>query len=273
MRKFSKILFLSAILCSGVLPVQADDLGIQGRRGGDMDNSVSINPIFVNKPQVILFKIHDIKPVTDTEGNVTACEYTATFYNRTPVNIRQAKIQLGWSDHISELYPIGGEFTAEKNLTTEQNSEPEEVKEPEVQKQIALNENLGTFQSTLNIPALASLKQISIQGVVKTDKCFALFDNIKFNVPMCNILTQEAPVETRRGRLDADKDLLNCAALFAYVNSKHPEYYSEFRKISYEEQVQQERTQEEKEKEMIQTIGNNIQKNFKDTDYILDAIK
>ena len=114
---------------------------------------------------------------------------------------------------------------------------------------------------------------MSVHGYVDTDKCFALFDNIKFNVSSCSILGQDNIVETRRGRADADKDQLNCAALFAYVNSKHPEYYSEFKKISYEEQVEQERTQEEQEKEVIQNIGQNISKNLAETDSVLDEIK
>lgn len=244
----------------------------QGNRA-EFEREPTINPVFVDKPQVILFKIHNIKPVTGPEGEIAGCEYTATFYNRTPVNIRQAKIELGWTDKVSEMYSIDSTNFDEPKPQTEEETVLEEEKQPEAQKQSAANENLGTFRSTLNIPALGSLKQISLQGHVNTDKCFALFDNIKFNVPVCSILGQETIVETRRGRVDADKDQLNCAALFAYVNSKHPEYYSEFKKVSYEEQVAHERTVEEQEKETIQNIGQEISKNFEETDSILEEIK
>lgn len=250
-----------------------DDNNKQGSRA-EFEHEPTINPVFVNKPQVILFKIHNIKPVLNSDGEIAACEYTATFYNRTPVNIRQAKIQLGWTDKVSELYSVDStNFEDPKSHNDDEQEGVEDGKAPEAQKQSAPNENLGTFRSTLNIPALGSLKQISLQGQVDTDKCFALFDNIKFNVSVCNILGQETIVETRRGRVDADKDQLNCASLFAYVNSKHPEYYSEFKKISYEEQVAHERTVEEQEKEMIQNIGKEIANNFEETDSILDEIK
>lgn len=245
----------------------------QGLRA-EFEQEPTINPVFVNKPQVILFKIHHIKPVVDAEGTVSACEYTATFYNRTPVNIRQAKIQLGWTDKISELYSVDNvDFDEKKIIDSEKNDEEEEDAAPEAQKQSAANENLGTFRSTLSVPALGSLKQVSVRGQVDTDKCFALFDNIKFNVSSCSILGQDTTTETRRGRVDADKDQLNCAALFAYVNSKHPEYYSEFKQMSYEEQVAQEKSVEEQEKEMIQNISKEISKNFEETDTILEEIK
>lgn len=279
MKNLNKVLFglgfFSLALGSLSASAQLTTIDDQSKKGArvDFEEEPTINPVFVNKPQVILFKIHDIKPVLNSDGAITACEYTATFFNRTPVNIRQAKIQLGWTDKVSELYPIEtDDSNAQKAVEVEKN-EFEEEKIPEAQKQSAPNENLGTFRSVLTVPALGSLKQVSVQGQVDTDKCFALFDNIKFNVPVCNILGQETTVDTRRGRIDADKDQLNCSALFAYVNSKHPEYYSEFKKMSYEEQVAHERTVEEQEKEMIQNIGQVIQKNFAETDSILDEIK
>ena len=277
MRNLNKVFFglgLSVlILGSSAVRAQNADAQKLGNRNGLLDQTPSINPIFMDKPQVILFKIHDIKPVLNLDGEVESCNFTATFYNRTPVNIRQAKIQLGWTDKISERYPIEGELPAntDEAANTDQQAQDEQL--PSAQLSSALHESLGTFQTSLNIPSLASLKQVSVQGEVKTDKCFALFDNIKFNVPVCNILGQDTAVETRRGRLDADKDQLNCASLFAYVNSKHPEYYSEFKKISYEEQVQQEKTQEENEKEAIDTIGKTIEKSFRQTNNILEAIK
>jgi hypothetical protein len=279
MKNLNKVLFglgfFSLALGSLGVSAQLTTVDDQNRKGArvDFEQEPSINPVFVNKPQVILFKIHNIKPVLNSDGNIAACEYTATFFNRTPVNIRQAKIQLGWTDKVSELYPIESGDSDGPKVVGEQKDEFEEERIPEAQRQSAVGEDLGTFRSVLNVPALGSLKQVSVQGQVDTDKCFALFDNIKFNVSVCNILGQDNMVETRRGRVDADKDQLNCSALFAYVNSKHPEYYSEFKKISYEEQVAHERTVEEQEKEMIQSIGEVITKNFNETDSILDEIK
>ena len=271
---FFYLCFSVAVLGSAHVWAQVENTEDQNTQGNRVasDEGLLVNPIFADKPQVILFKIHDIKPVLDTEDNIVACDYTATFYNRTPINIRQAKIQLGWTDKVSERYLIEN-VGSEEPQTNENDDENQEEKAPEVQRQAGSVENLGTFRSTLMIPALGSLKQVSVQGQVDTDKCFVLFDNIQFNVSSCHILGQETMPDTRRGRVDADKDQLGCASLFAYVNSKHPEYYSEFKKISYEEQMEHEKTQEEQEKEMIQTIGKAISSNLDKTDSVLEEIK
>ncbi|HCU59217.1 MAG TPA: hypothetical protein DIC64_04465 [Alphaproteobacteria bacterium] len=264
MKNFKKALFyvslFGCVLGAGVASAQVDPNDKLGNRVPREQAAPKLNPVFANKPQVILFKVHDIKPVLDSDGVVTACEYTATFYNRTPVSLRQAKIEFGWTDRISELFPIDGNPSLDEEKPGQAKPAPKE-------------EGLGAIRSTIDIPALGSLKQVSVHGTAETDKCFALFDNLKFNVSVCNILGQETNTDSRRGRADADKELSSCAGMFAYVNSKHPEYYGEFKEISYEEQVEREKTQEEKEKEMIQSINNKITKNLDQTNTIISNIK
>ncbi len=216
---------------------------------------------FGDKPQVILFKIHDIKPVVNAEGVTTACEYTATFFNRTPLSLRQAKVNFGWSDNISET------FFAEEETDETQTSQDETENTPKPQNKPKEKEQaLGTILSSVDLPALGSLRQISVQGRAETDKCFALFDNLKFEVPVCNILGQDQGREGVRGGV-------NCAGLFAYVNSKHPEYYGEFKEISYEEQVAMEKTAEQKESEEIAAINQVITTDLQQITTTLSNIK
>ena len=156
----------------------------------------------------------------------------------------------------------------EKTEETDANkAAPAPKAKPQPQK-----ESLGTILSSVDLPALGSLRQVSVQGRAETDKCFALFDNLKFDVTVCNILGQDnSAANNRRGR-DV-QNASNCAGLFAYVNSKHPEYYGEFKEISYEEQVEQEKTAEEKEMDAINTINETISSNLKQITTTLSNIK
>ncbi len=256
MINFQKVLFslgLTAFTLAGALASAQENV----------NNKTNAEPQatspFGDKPQVILFKIHDIKPVVNDEGATTACEYTATFFNRTPLSLRQAKVNFGWSDNISDTF-----FADEETSETEA-SQGEDT--PKAQSKPKEKESaLGTILSSVDLPALGSLRQISVQGRVETDKCFALFDNLKFEVPVCNILGQDQGREGVRGGV-------NCAGLFAYVNSKHPEYYGEFKEISYEEQVAMEKTAEQKETEEIAAINQVITTDLQQITTTLSNIK
>ena len=222
-------------------------------------------PVMAQKPPVILFKIHNIKPVSNSDGIVSSCEYTATFFNRTPLSLRQARIEFGWTDKVSELYPI--DPVTEEQSDTEQEQQPKKAAVPSV-------EGLGEIRSSIDLPALGSLKQVSVHGTVDTDKCFALFDDLKFRVSVCNVLGQEKMNNNRLGQKDNSSEMNSaCASLFAYINSKHPEYYTEFKEISYEDQVAQEKTQEEKEAEFFQSLTKAISENIEKTNVVIGNIK
>ena len=98
-----------------------------------------------------------------------------------------------------------------------------------------------------------------------------MFDNLKFDVSVCNVLGQEGSSNNRRAR--DTQNASNCAGLFAYVSSKHPEYYGEFKEISYEEQVEQEKSAEEKEMDAINTVKETISSNLKQITTTLSEIK
>jgi len=248
--------FSACILAAGFSTAQTEDK--QGNRNPQEVSEQAVNPALANKPQAILFKIHDIKPILNSDGVVMSCEYTATFYNRTPLSLRQAKLDFGWTDEISDLFPIDETAPAEKT-------------EDKPSKNAPKVESLGTIQSSVDVPALGSLKQVSVRGTAQTDKCFALFDTLKFKVSNCNVLNQESSPENRPLRVNGGDS--SCTALFTYVNSEHPEYYGEFKAISYEEQIQQEKTQEEKEQEIIDSVNKKISTDLTQTDTIVSNIK
>ena len=50
----------------------------------------------------VLFKIHDISPVKNSDGEVIACDFNATFYNRSPYEVSDAVVSLTWNDQSLE---------------------------------------------------------------------------------------------------------------------------------------------------------------------------
>jgi len=215
------------------------------------------------KPNAILFKIHDVTPVKNAEDVVTACQYMVTFYNRTPFNLRQAKIDFGWTDTVSDL------FLTEDN----QQEEDDGKKAKNAAAKKAAQNTLGNVLSSVELPALGSLKQISVQGTVETEKCFILLDAMRFNVSECSFLGQEAAGASRRGRADTLRSRAGCAELFSHVTPQNPEYYGTFKEISYSEQQTEEKAAEEAEKEAIETFKKAVSENFEKTNEILSNIK
>lgn len=219
------------------------------------------------KPRAVLFKVHDIKPVENTEGVVTHCDFLVTFYNRSTESLRQAKIDMNWHDEVSDRYVIDGndvkiESSAQVNQRNARGTQ-----------QVA-----GGITTSVDMPALGSYKQATVKGTVKTEKCFLLLDNLDFNVAACSIIGKDgkepaAAPANRRSRVAATRNTSECANLFQYVDSKNPEYYDEFKNISYSEQerlLNDEKTQDTSD---IETTYENVVKNFDKANGILGNIK
>ena len=143
-------------------------------------------PESTSKPRAVLFKLHDIKPVMNTEGMVTHCDFMATFYNRTEDGLRPAKLELGWTDSVTEKYQIGEEVTEEpqnKKINNYRNTA----------KQV----KLGDVTTVVDMPALGSYKQVSVKATVETEKCFLLLDNLNFRVESCDLVGKETQEKTK----------------------------------------------------------------------------
>jgi len=228
---------------------------------------VSAETVFATKSQAVLFKIHDIKPVLNTDGAVTACEYTATFFNRTKKGIRQAKVDFGWTDRVSDLYMIENSVD---DLADAPEVEEKAQAKNEAKKTQKAPETLGSILSSVDVPSLGVLKQVSIKGTAPTDKCFALFDNLKFSVKSCTLAGDEAQNHPSGANGVA---VNNCVGMFTYIDSKNPEYYGEFKEIAYEELETREKTAEEQEKEQISAAVKVVDENITKTSEVVAEIK
>ncbi len=258
--KLAYRLLATLLISSATFAACAEETG----KAENDEAKVKPSTVFANKSQAILFKIHDIKPVLNSDNVVTACQYTATFFNRTPNNLRRAKLELTWTDQISALYTIENPDSDEDKLDDKTAEANEEV------KQII---NTGeTMTSTIDLPALNSLKQTKIEETVPTDKCFALFEKPKIDVPVCDIF-DKTTIDNNNRRGQSDQNLSLCAALFVYVDSKNPEYYGEFKEIDYAEEQAKEKSAEELEKEELKVSNEKIQKNIEKASEIITKIK
>jgi hypothetical protein len=186
------------------------------------------------KPRAVLFKIHDIEPVTDAEGVVTNCDFMVTFYNRTDESFRQAKLNLGWEDNVSSRFEVDQDSAKEEKVVKEQ---PRNARYRSVDQKESKASSMEVTTS-VTMPSLSAYKQASVKATVKTAKCFLLLDNVEFDVASCNMISKNTTETTsRRSRMVADRSDSECAGLFEYVDSKNPEYYDEFKKISYSDQA------------------------------------
>ena len=180
-----------------------------------------------SKPRAVLFKLHEIKPVMNAEGEVTHCDFMATFYNRTEESLRQAKLELGWNDTVSDKY-MAKEKKKESKAENKNSRASAKVEK----------DKLAEIVTSVDMPALGSYKQVSVKASVKTEKCFLLLDNLEFRVNYCSVVSKDADNSyTSRRRMVANREAPSeCANLFEYIDSQNPEYYDEFKNISFSEQ-------------------------------------
>ncbi len=221
------------------------------------------------KPRAVLFKVHDIKPVENTEGIITHCDFLVTFYNRTTDSLRQAQIDMGWTDKVSERYMIDAEDSEEDSTSNRTRSSRSSRNSEPV---------LGEITTSVDMPALGAYKQATVKGSVKTEKCFLLLDNLEFKVASCSIIGQNdnnssSSRSSRRSRVTSNRNTSECANLFEYVDSKNPEYYDEFKNISYSEQERLTSNEKKQDISDIEASYNTIIKNFERADNIINNIK
>lgn len=221
------------------------------------------------KPRAVLFKVHDIKPVENTEGIITHCDFLVTFYNRTTDSLRQAQIDMGWTDKVSERYMIDAEDSEEDSTSNRTRSSRSSRNSEPV---------LGEITTSVDMPALGAYKQATVKGSVKTEKCFLLLDNLEFKVASCSIIGQSdnnssSSRSSRRSRVTSNRNTSECANLFEYVDSKNPEYYDEFKNISYSEQERLTSNEKKQDISDIEASYNTIIKNFERADNIINNIK
>ena len=174
-----------------------------------------------SKPDAVLFRIENIKPVENENGLTDRCTFILTVYNRTQKEIEEAEIDLFWRDEISAKYKV----------------ENEEV--------MAVSKEAATtiIHKNMLLEKIFPHEQKSFEGEVETDKCFLLLDQVEYRVNTCIAAGDNIPVKDNKRMGNG-----SCTGSFDYINSKNPEYYSEFKDVP--ESVLEKQAEENKAREL-----------------------
>ncbi len=191
-------------------------------------SSVQASEADTSNKEAILFKIHDIVPVKNNEGEVVSCDYKATFYNRSSVNVSGAVLDLNWHDNaIADV--VEQEKQADAKANNRNINRARSVTEKTTDKDV---------NTSLEVPAIAPSTQVEVKSTVNTDRCFLLIEDLNYKVKSCN----SAAVAGNGGRGGS------CAGMFMYVSPKDAQYYLEFKAISVAEQKSAEESEMDKQK-------------------------
>jgi len=158
------------------------------------------------KPDAILFRIENIKPVANEEGLTEKCTFIVTVYNRTQKEVEEANIDLFWRDAISAKYRVNmgsGEVTS-----------------------VSPQEAMTVIHKNIVLEKIFPHEQKSFESEVETDKCFLLLDQVEYKVNTCIAAGDNIQIKNNQ-RIGNG----SCIGSFDYVNSKNPEYYSEFKDV------------------------------------------
>ncbi len=185
----------------------------------------------------VLFKIHDVVPVKNADGNVVSCDLGATFYNRTGAEISNAALNLVWADEV---------------VADAINQEERNVKEAQRSgsRRNLPRYNTATYNSrnvtlSLRLPSIKPYQQVTLKSKVATDRCFLLLNDMEINVTNCGTAGDSGKSGTIKN---------NCNNLFRFIGPKSAEYYSEFKSVSVDEQAVAEQNQMDQRKQEINTM-------------------
>ena len=183
----------------------------------------------------VLFKIHDVVPVKNADGNVVSCDVGATFFNRTSNELSNVALNLVWADEVVADAINQEERNAREAQRTARRNTP---------RYNTATYNDRNVSMSLRLPPLKPYQQVTLKSKVATDRCFLLLNDMEVNVTNCGSAS-DAKTPTAKA---------NCDNLFRFVSPKSPEYYSEFQAISPEEQNAQEQSQSDQQKQEINNL-------------------
>jgi len=172
----------------------------------------SIDPNEAN----VIFKIHDIVPEKDVEGNVTSCNISVTFFNHYSKALSNTQISLTWEDEAIDDIINQEDHEQKEKLHRDPNA---------AAPRYPTSKTTSPIVSTIvKLPLINANQQISLKNKVNTDRCFLLLGDVDFKVNSCSFA----------GENSTDR---NCRANFNYITPQDPQYFSEFKEISYEQEI------------------------------------
>lgn len=219
---------------------------------GAMAASAAFNAYAVDEK--VTYKIHDVSSVKE-DNEVTACNFSVTFYNRTPQIVSDLSLDISWLDDVVEERIKEEKKEPVRNAAGKETGYSGQSKtEQFTSKKISTN---------LSVPPLPPAKQISLKATIKTDRCFLLLDKPQLKINSCKYGSEK----------NVDRTAGVCNNLFAFVSPESGEYYTEFKPITYDEQKKEIEQQQKNEQKELDTIYNNAISSVKRISQTLDTMK
>ena len=224
-----------------------------------------VSQIDENQPAV-LFKIHNIKPVKNNEGEITDCEFSATFYNRSKNNIDNALININWADDAINNVIENEKQAALKKIQEEHYGEdtsmmPLPISETEKTTPVMLT-------ASVRIPPLKPYRQVSLRSKISSDRCFLMMNDATFKLSTCNASSSD-----RTGVAVATPGTTTCDNLFKFVSARDPEYYREFKKVAFNEEIKAKQSARKLEQQSLTEIYDNAVSDLNKATDIIGQIK
>ena len=199
----------------------------------------------------VMFKIHDIKPIKNDDNLVESCEFSATFYNNTEMTVSNVELELVWRDKV-----------VEETIETERKEATSTFRGRRIQNNRSYRRGSGTEAFTtveltapISLPPLAPAKQITVKNTVKSDRCFMMLENVEVNIRSCRTAGSDSALGAGGNAVGVRSSVSeSCNGLFKYYSPKDPEFYTDFKPISYDEESAQERLKINKDKEEVEDM-------------------
>ncbi len=207
----------------------------------------AINVAAAADDEKVMFKIHDIVPEKDADGKVVYCNASATFYNKTTSDITKANMNLVWYDEV-----IDDTINKEKREELKREKEGNKASAPRHNTAEYVTKDISVL---IRLPQIRSKQQLSLKTKIDTDRCFLLLKDMEYSVNECIISSSGE---------GASSNSTDCSTMFEYVSPSAPEYYIDFKEVSYETQVMNDNTavlnMKSEIEEMYDSAINNIKK-------------
>lgn len=200
----------------------------------------------------IIYKIHDITPVEE-DGEVKACEFGITLFNRASETVSDIKLDLGWKDEV-----IADAIKNENKEKAESQTDSRRIR----RGQSTADFTSDTISTSVSVPPLEPAKQVSIKSKINTDRCFLLMGDVQAIIRSCKV-----------GGSAKDKKAGVCSDMFKYISPQNPEYYTGFSEVSYDAQKAEEEKQNAKDLEELNQVYQGAVNSLRKVNKTLSSIR
>lgn len=251
-------------------------LGGASVQAADDDEENEFASKIASGENVVLFKLHDIKPLKDDAGDIKECEFGLTLYNRSPKTIDATTMNMSWLDEsVAEV--IDAEYKDEQEELNNQKPQRNAVKgSKDTQNQLRPKTEDFTpkmLTTSIDLPKIKPFRQVTLQSKLKSDRCFLMMKEVDVSFSSCNVTEDPVAGTDKRANLSRPQAPNECKSLFRFVSPHDPEYYREFQKVSFNEDAARRQQVRKSDMEEMEKNYNKIIQSINHVAEVLEAIR